>query len=195
VDRLTLRFDGLYPLADLSAPETGWLVGATGVRLPSARPVYVRSAGKDAGDFAYVFVAGQQVAQNQLGYNLVALDGDGEVLESVVFNTLISPAESANMAAWIASWPVGTVLAGAVRDEASYNLAQEAVDALRAVGVVTDLRGAFRGSHAFIAVVGAPEVGAVESFTAWGVAEAAAGPPIDGARVSGGVGAITVEKR
>ena len=193
VDRLRLRFDGLYPLADLSAPGDGWLVGSTAVRLPLARPIYVRSAGKDAGDFAYVFVAGQQVAQNQLGYNLVALDSNGEVLESVVFNTLISPAESANMAAWIASWPVGTVIAGAVRDEASYNLGQEAVDALRAVGVVTDLRGAFRGSHAFIAVVGAPEGSAAESFTAWGVAEVAAGPPIDGALVSGGVGAITVE--
>ncbi|MCB0112927.1 MAG: hypothetical protein KDD84_02500, partial [Caldilineaceae bacterium] len=195
VDRLTLHFDGLFPLADLPVRVDDWAIGATGVHLPADRPVYVRSAGKDAGDFSYIYVAGRQVAQNQLGYNLVALDADGDVLDSVAFNTLISPDESARMAAWIASWPAGTVLAGAVRDEASYNLGQDAVDALRGVGVITDLRGAFRGSHAFIGVVGAAAGSAAESFMAWGVAEVAAGPPIDSAQISGGVGAIRAAPR
>jgi hypothetical protein len=35
------------------------------------------------------------------------------------------------------------------------NLGQEAVDALRALGLQIDLRGHFRWSHAFIATVGA----------------------------------------
>ena len=58
-----------------------------------------------------------------------------------------------------AGWPSGsglapgTVVAGAVRDEASMNLGQEAVDALRSLGLV-DLRGHFRWGHAFIAPVG-----------------------------------------
>ncbi len=191
IDRLALHFDGLHPLSAVPLVDgDGWSIGATGVRLPVDRPLYVRSAGKDAGDFAHIFLAGRQVAQNQLGYNLIALDDTGQLLESVVFNTLISPSESASMAEWIAQWPAGTIIAGAVRDEASYNLGQDAVDALQRLGVTTDLRGAFRGSHAFIAVVGAPEGSALDSFSAWAVAEAAAGPPIDAEWISGGVGRI-----
>lgn len=191
VDRLTVRFDGLYPLAELWRNRVdGWPVGATGVALPVDRPLVVRSAGKDAGDFAQILIAGENAAQSAIGYNLVALDPAGTVLDSAAFNTLISPSESAAMADWLAQWPLGTVIAGAVRDEASYNLGEDAVSALRGVGVAADLRGAFRGSHAFIGVVGASVGSALEAFSPFHPATVAAGPPVDASQISGGVGRI-----
>ncbi|MBX2999679.1 MAG: hypothetical protein KF893_14265 [Caldilineaceae bacterium] len=191
VDRLSLRFDRLYPLAHLWRDRVdGWPIGTTGVVLPVDRPLLVRSAGKDAGDFAQILLAGENVAQSVLGYNLVALDPRGGVLESVAFNTLISPSESMAMADWLAQWPIGVVIAGAVRDEASYNLGEDAVTALRGAGVVTDLRGAFRGSHAFIGVIGASAGSALEAFSPFHPATVALGPPVDAPQISGGVGRI-----
>jgi hypothetical protein len=191
VDRLALRFNALYPLQELWRDQTtGWSIGTTGIVLPADRPLFVRSAGKDAGDVAQIFVAGRDVARNALGYNLAALTSEGQVLESVAFNTLISPAESVAMANWLAHWPAGTIIAGAVRDEASYNLGEDAVAALRRVGVDTDLRGRFRGSHAFIGVIGALPASAAESFAPFRQATATAGPSIDAEQVSGGIGRI-----
>lgn len=191
VDRLTLGFDGLYPLPALWGTETaGWPVGATGAVLPVDRPLFVRSAGKEAGDVAQIFMAGHDIAANEIGYNLAAFTPDGQLLETAAFNTLISAAESAAMAAWLERWPAGTVVAGAVRDEGSYNLGEDAVMALQRFGVGTDLRGHFRGSHAFIGVAGAPAGSAAESFAPFRQALVAAGPMVDAAHVSGGVGRI-----
>ena len=66
----------------------------------------------------------------------------------------------------------GTVIAGAVRDEATTNLTGSAVEELRAIGVSTDLRNHFRSSHAFVGVVGA-------SLPArpWRIARCCAHPP------------------
>ena len=49
----------------------------------------------------------------------------------------------------------GTLVAGAVSDEASLQLDERAVAALRRAGVGTDLRGQLRWSHAFVGAVGA----------------------------------------
>ena len=40
----------------------------------------VRSAGEETGDFAHIFVNGVDVAHNERGYNLVAIDAGGTVL-------------------------------------------------------------------------------------------------------------------
>jgi hypothetical protein len=191
VERLSFRFDGLIPAAEtLAGAAESWPIADTGVSLPGHRPVMAVSAGKDGGDFAAIFVAGKDVAQNQLGYNLIALDQEGRLLESVVFNTLASAQESVAMAEWLSRWPSGTIIAGAVSDEASYNLQQVAVDALRQVGVETDLRGRFRGSHAFIGAVGTPGGSALESFAPFGPATVVAGPALDAPAISGGIGHI-----
>lgn len=94
------------------------------------------------------------------------------------------------MATWIASWPVGTVIAGAVRDEASYHLTEDAVAALRMLGVKVDLRGHFRGSHAFVGVVGAASGAAAEAFAPFGPARIAIGPALDASVVSAGIGKV-----
>ncbi len=92
------------------------------------------------------------------------------------------------MAAWIVQWPAGTIIAGAVNDDASLKLSDAAVAALRNVGVANDLRGKLRWSHAFIGAVGAPAGAAVEALDLIRpVAIVAVGAPIDGAEVYGGV--------
>jgi hypothetical protein len=55
-------------------------------------------------------------------------------------------------------------VAGAVRDEASHRLTEDAVAALRSLGVAGDLRGHFRESHAFVGMKGAPAGTALEAL-------------------------------
>lgn len=145
---------------------------------PFAIPVTVRSAGLDVGDFAQIFVAGKQAALNERGYNLVALSPEGELLASAAFDTFgncgSDPSDesaSVAMAAWLAQWPAGTILAGATADEASCRLGQSAVDALHQIGVATDLRGHFRWSHAFVGLANTQPGSAVESAQLLGPAE------------------------
>jgi hypothetical protein len=198
VDRLTLRFTGEpAPATSRFSPPgpAGWPVGTTGVRLDPDVSVVVRSAGEEVGDFAHVFVNGVDAAPDQRGYNLVALTSDGQVLDSALFDTLTSEEEATAMAAWLEQWPAGTVIAGAVADEASLKLNQTAVDGLRKIGVTGDLRGKFRWSHAFIGAVssstgGTPPGSAVESMSLLQPANVAVGAPVDGANVYGGVGEL-----
>ncbi len=135
--------------------------------VPFASGIVVRSAGKDSGDFAHIFVDGIDFSPNQRGYNLVALDGTAsQVLSAAVFDTHdpTLDGESARMAAWIDALPVGTTLAGAVRDAAALNLQQEAIDALSSIGVQSDIRGHTRRAHAFVGVKSA-QPGSAKDFT------------------------------
>ena len=72
---------------------------------------------------------------------------------------------SAALAAWLAQWPAGTVIAGAAADEVSLNLDDAAIAALARLGVQGDLRGQFRSSHAFLGVVGARTGSALEQVS------------------------------
>ena len=160
-----------------------------------------QSAGQETGDFGHIFVNGRDVSPNQRGYNLVALNEMGAVTEVANFDTHADPAASAALAAWIRRQPTGAVIAGAVRDEASMALGQDAVDALRALGLQTDLRGRFRWGHAFIATVG----GATGDAVVWwgqtqersdGIrpAQVSIGLPLSEPRVVGQVFEVQVEK-
>jgi len=75
----------------------------------------------------------------------------------------------------VAALEPGTIVAGAVADEASLSLTPAAVEALRGLGAAGDLRGCFRCAHAFIGVAGAEAGGALEEWTDIGVAEALVG--------------------
>ena len=128
-----------------------------GTRLDRSGPagLLIRSAGQETGDFAHIYLDGRDVSPNLRGYNLVALDEAGRLVDAANFDTHADPAASRQLAAWVRGLPQGTVVAGAVRDEASMSLGQEAIDALRSLGVQTDLRGHFRWGHAFIGKAGA----------------------------------------
>ena len=56
------------------------------------------------------------------------------------------------------------IVAGAARDDGSGHLTERAVEGLRLLGVVGDLRGHARAAHAFVGVKGAPSGSAAEKL-------------------------------
>jgi hypothetical protein len=58
--------------------------------------------------------------------------------------------------------PAGTIVAAAVKDEASQELTDRAVAALRSLGGREDIRGRYRVSHLLIGVKGAEPGAAIE---------------------------------
>ncbi|MEJ5199301.1 MAG: interleukin-like EMT inducer domain-containing protein, partial [Anaerolineae bacterium] len=135
------------------------------------------------------------VSPNRRGYNLVALDrADGRVLGAAAFDTHADPAASRRLAEWVAGLPQGAVVAAAVRDEASFNLGQEAIEALRSLGSTVDLRGRFRWSHALIGAVGAPPGSAQEQVSGWRVEQVTAGLPATAPQVAAALAGVEIIK-
>jgi hypothetical protein len=197
VDRLEIRFSGAsVPVPLIAHPPGGggWPIGKTGAALADGHSLVVRSAGKDVGDFAEIWVDGVNVINGRRGYNLVALSSAGEVLDQAHFDTLIAAEQSAAMAAWIRQWPAGTTIAGAAMDAVDQfgdgNLSEEVISALQEIGLSTDMRGKHRWSHAFVGAVGAAPDSALEDASLFRPAAVAVGPPVDGFAVTGGIGEI-----
>ena len=125
VDRVGIRFGGQpQPAGQVVASSVAgdWPVGSTGAIMPPAAWLVVRSAGEETGDFAHIFVNGVDVAHNERGYNLVAIDAGGTVLGREVFDTSGDDTASDGLVRWLAQWPDGTLIVGAVADEASLKL-------------------------------------------------------------------------
>ncbi len=162
IDRVILCATTPTPLHARATPPTdrGWPIGESDVALPVS--LFVQSAGNDVGNFARILRNGEAVIDAQTGYNLAAFDATGTLLDAATFNTFANVAAADALADWLYQWPVGTVIAGAVMDEASHAMTQRAVDALATIGVTTDLRERFRWSHAFVGVVGAAPGSALE---------------------------------
>jgi hypothetical protein len=137
-------------------------LGAAGVTVPV--DAVVRSGGQPYGDTASIRVGIGELAPNRRGYNLVALDRAGAIQDPVSFDTFATPRASAELAAWVQALPAGTIVLGAVKDEASRLLGEDAVAALATLGVHGDLRGRYRESHAFIGVKGARPGTALEAL-------------------------------
>jgi hypothetical protein len=137
-------------------------IGTTGGWSPV--DLRVRSGGQPWGDRASIEVNGVEWAAGGRGYNLVAIEPSGDVREAAVFDTFFEPEAPARLGGWIAALPAGTIVAGAVKDEASGRLSDAAVLALGALGITGDLRGHFRESHAFVGVKGAAPGSAVEAL-------------------------------
>src|SRR5262249_58033640 len=78
------------------------------------------------------------------------------------FDTLGSSSESARLADVVRRVPPGTIVAAAVKDEASNALTGEAVAALRSLGSADDIRGRYRVSHLLVGVKGAAPGTAIE---------------------------------
>ncbi len=136
-------------------------IGKTGAVAPA--DLAVTSGGFLAGRFASLALGGREVYVTQRGYTLMAVDPlRKEPIAVQTFDTFRDAGESARLVEFIRRLPGGTIVAGAVCDEASQHLTEEAVDALHSLGVQADLRGQFRSSHAFIGVKGEPPGTAVE---------------------------------
>jgi hypothetical protein len=155
----------------------------------------IRSAGEETGDFGHIYVNGVDLSPNRRGYNLVALDpADGRLLGAAAFDTHLDPAAGARLAAWVAGWPASTIVAGAVRDEASMSLGGEAVDALRSLGVAADLRGYFRWGHAFIGATGSLPDTALEAVDGVRPAQVSLGLPASTPQVAAGIVRVVISE-
>jgi hypothetical protein len=137
-------------------------IGATGATSPV--DVLVRSGGQPHGDVASIRIGMGETSANRRGYNVVALGPDGEFRGRAAFDTFADPAASARLGAWVRGLPAGTIVLGAVRDEASTRLGADAIQALATLGIRGDLRGRYRESHAFVGVKGAPPGSALEAL-------------------------------
>jgi hypothetical protein len=159
---IDLVFDRLYPVETALAS-----VGAGSTAAPVA--ILVESAGEETGDFAHIWVNGSDVAPRpaEPGYQVVVIDpATGAVTDRGHFDTLADPAASAALARFVAAVPAGHWVAVAAGDDASLALQPVAVDALRSIGAVGDLRGRFRWGHAILGTKGAAPGTALESMGA-----------------------------
>ena len=196
VDRLELDLDVTpIDIRNLVEPPdaSGWPIGETGAFLPGNSALSAQSAGEEVGNFAHILLNGVDVAANLRGYNLAAIDSNGNLLDAATFDTFASVEASSAMASWLRQWPAGTIVAGAVADEASLHLTEEVARSLMGVGVAGDLRDRFRWSHAFVGVVGAPPATAAESLDLLAPARVAVGPAADGPVVYGGLQTIQID--
>jgi Interleukin-like EMT inducer len=95
---------------------------------------------------------------NYRGFNLVELNVSSCLSTNIRhFDTWASTVDSDNMATYINSLPLNTVLIGVTADEASFSLTQNARSALLSIGVnVTGLQ--YHGKVAFLTKIGQPSI-------------------------------------
>lgn len=96
------------------------------------------------------------------GYTLAVIAPDGNVTDVRGFNTSWHESESHAMAEHIRTVPDGWTVVAVTNYDASRALTADAVEALRSLGMTTDLRGRFQGAQAAIGVKGAAPGTAVE---------------------------------
>jgi Interleukin-like EMT inducer len=152
---IAYRADRLRP-----ADDARYRIGVTGVFAPGT--LRVRSSGDPQNRVGSIELDGVELSPDGRGYNLVALDPGGRVVDRATFDTHGDPAASVVLATWVQGLTPGTIVAGAVRDEASGSLDARGIAALRSLGVAGDVRGRFRTAHAFVGVKGAPVGSAIE---------------------------------
>jgi hypothetical protein len=111
-----------------------------------------------------------------MGYTLAVIAPDGRVDDVRSYNTSWDEQASHALAARIAAIPAGWTAAVATHYDASRALTADAVEALRTLGMATDLRGRFRVNHAAIGRKGAAPGSAVEQASAEG-SHVASGTP------------------
>ena len=148
--------------APRATQDASYQIGRTGAVSPG--DLRVLSVGKPEGSASSIQLNGVEFTPDQRGYNVVAFAPGGLLLAADAFDTYLSEQANHRLTVWVAALPPGTIVAGAVRDEASRALTMEAVWALRTLGVAGDLRGHSREAHAFIGVKGAPPGSALEAL-------------------------------
>ncbi|MCB0076654.1 MAG: hypothetical protein KDD73_04455 [Anaerolineales bacterium] len=172
---LQLRFDGL-------SPASGFTDG------PS---LLVESAQEEVGKFAAIYLNGERLNGRGTGYHAALFTPDFALIEPRHFDTFNDPAASAALAAWLAAAPRGTILALAAEDTVSAgggtggaSLSDDVWAALQQWGAtpISDMRGQFRVSHAFIGVKG--EGAALEDASAIRPARRWIGAPLQAPQVA-----------
>ncbi len=180
-----------FPINATSQDE--YAIGGTGITSPV--DLAVTGAGFDAGKFGEIFVAGRNIIPNKRGYHLVVVNPQTGAVERVgSFDTFADANESARLAQFIAGLPRGEIIGGVAIDDVSKNLQQSAIDALRSIGVESDLRFQFRMGHAFIGVKGATPGLALEQVDGRFPANVSVGKNVASDRAAFMLGEIKIEE-
>ncbi len=189
LNEVTFQFSGTAPVGSFMR-ELPFVTADTYAHYP----IVVRSAGEEQGAFGHIYVSGVDESPNARGYNLVVIDSrSGAVYARANFDTFASEQDSARMAQFIAQIPSGKIVAVAARDEASFHLTPEAVDALKTIGAQQDLRGKFRWSHAIIGVKGASSGSALECASEIRVCQLVVGIGATEPNIAASIGEIRIE--
>ena len=99
--------------------DARYRIGTTGVLSPQdLRIVSDGRSGGHGGAGASIQMNGVEWASLRRGYNLLALDAEGRVLDATFFDTWLR-GQASRMAQWIDRLPAGTIVAGGVHDESS----------------------------------------------------------------------------
>jgi hypothetical protein len=159
LNELRLHVRRLDAPADV-IPSDG-AIGSTGVRAPIAIEV---NSGGEAG-FAYITVGdpasgkAQDGSLHAPGYNLAVIDpADGRLLERASFDLTETGSEqaAADMIAWIAAIPQGSIVAAALQGCETPYLIAEVAEAFLTIGATAIVGPRYGGcSHAVIGVKGA----------------------------------------
>ena len=127
----TLDYGYAWPPARLGPRHR---IGTTGVLSPGDLRVW-SSGGPWQRPGSRITLNAAELSPDRRGYNLVAIGREGRPLATATFDTFVKAEASAALASWIHSLPDGTIVAAAVRDDASGLLGADAVAALRSLGV------------------------------------------------------------
>lgn len=99
------------------------------------------------------------------GYNIFVVDEkSGKIIDSQSFNTSLSKDESARMAEFLKSVEKGKAVIALVQMNASSNLSDKAVEALKTIGAKEDIRTKMGYGHVIIGVKGSEPGEALEEF-------------------------------
>lgn len=97
------------------------------------------------------------------GYNIFVLDEEtGKLIDTQIFGTNYSPAQAEKMAAYIQGIQGGRIVIALTREDASIFLSDTAVEALRSVGGLYNIRDFSEFCHSLIGVKGASPGEALE---------------------------------
>ena len=132
-------------------------IGGTGVEAPAEVEVH------SGPDFAYITVGGDDASAHRRGYNVAVIAPDsGKVIEKRGFDTWANEYEAQALAAFLEEIEPGQIVVVAAQGEADRHLTDEAVAALRSLGMAGDPRENPGRAHALIGVKGASPATALE---------------------------------
>jgi tetratricopeptide (TPR) repeat protein len=143
--------------------KSNGFIGRTGTRSPV--DIIIRSAGFPVGDYGHILIAGENVSQNKIGYNIVVANPEtGQVEISENFNTYQLKADVKRMNDFIISIPKEKIVCVAVAHEASLALSKEEGNIFERIGAKDTLYGKFLWSHGIIGIKGARKGEALEKI-------------------------------
>jgi len=142
-------------------------IGATGRQTPA--DIEVNSAGPNAGDLAYITVAGRDASAHREGYNVAVIEPQtGAVLSYRGFDTTANAYESDRLAEFLAGIPQGHIVVVAAKGNAAQHLTPAARQALQNIGAQHTPAPDGPQSYAVIGVQGVPAGAALEAAPAEG---------------------------